>query len=37
MVAYTMVHVSTEKDKSVIWLHIIELLAEIYINFKIGV
>ena len=37
MVAYTMVQVSSEQGKSVIWPHIIELPVKIYINFKTGV
>ena len=37
MVAYTMVHVSSEQGKSVIWKHIIDLPLKIYINFKIEV
>ena len=37
MVAYTIVHVSSEQGKNVFWPHIIELPVKIYINFKIGV
>ena len=37
MVAYTMVHVSSEPGKSVIWPHIIELPVKICINFQIVV
>ena len=35
MVAYTMVHMSSEQGKSVIWPHITELPVKIYITSKL--
>ena len=35
MVAYTMVHMSNEQGKSVIWPHITELPVKIYITSKL--